>query len=613
MENKEVIQLLKDAFELKRQTKYKHALALLYKALTIYPENVEILSQVADMHVLLNNPTSACAICERLLVQKPDDVDIFERLVGYYLSIYNYEKVKLLIEKFILAYPSEAAYCVYLNAFSQMRNYEKVVEFYNDKKLESYHSDKLNKYYVVALVNLRQYETALTVLKFVAPKSQYDEELQFYYALVLYQLGDADSAYNVILPFVKNSEFAKTYNLCGEIELGRNKFESAISLFTNAVKITSNGLYFYNLATAYFLNGQLEESKDAYLKAISLSPEVDEYRYALAYLFYKQRELVKSSQILEQVIAREPDFKAARLLKATILYDESKYFLAERELKQGNFLDTDKEYLELLFKIYRALYKNEAAVEVLEKLFSQYPDSMDYRFELARVCFDLQKYEKAARLVISIIAERPKYVHSYVLAAKIYVKMFDFANVLDMTQKALALDLNNEEAFYLKALAEIGLQKFDDSILTSQNLLNYNPYKAEAYALLGAAYMEKNDSVAALKYYEEAINVDSKNADYFLSAALLLRKLGRNKEAIRYLYVARALKSDSKDITMRLVDIYIEEKLYKQALKLLLSQLSKIKEHEVREGLLVQIEEITSMYKSSVSPLKFLMWRFFKI
>lgn len=613
MENKEVIQLLKDSFELKRQTKYKHALELLYKALTICPENVEILSQVAELHVLLNNPTSACAIYERLLAQKPDDADILERLVNYYLGVFNYDKVKLVIEKFILAYPSESAYSVYLSAMNTMRCYERVVEIYNEKKLDSYHSEKLNKHYVIALVNLKLYKEALETLQYYSDKYSFDEEVQFYYALALYQLGKENEAYELLYPFTKNSESARTYNLCGEIELGRNKIESAINFFSIAVKLKSNGLYFYNLATAYFLNGQLEEAKNAYLKAISDSPDVDEYRYALAYLYYKQEELTKAKQILSQVLQRNSDFEAARLLQANILYDEDKYFFAEKELKQGNFSDSNEEYLVLLAKIYRALYKNELAAETYEKLLAISPQSMDYRFELARVYFDLQKYEKAARLVVSIIAEKPKYVNSYVLASKIYIKMFDFKNVLKTTNEALALDLNNEDSLYLKALAEIGLQMYDESINTAQKLLNYNPHKSEAYALLGACYMEKAEFDIALKYYEEAILVDSKNVDYFLNAANLLKKLGRNKEALRYLYVARSLKSDNKEIINRLIDIYIEEKDYKQALKLLRQNILSINEPERRKKAVSQFDEVALLYKTTVNPLKFLIWKLFKI
>ena len=41
MEDIEVINLLKSAFELKRQAKYKHAMELLYKALAICPKTVK--------------------------------------------------------------------------------------------------------------------------------------------------------------------------------------------------------------------------------------------------------------------------------------------------------------------------------------------------------------------------------------------------------------------------------------------------------------------------------------------------------------------------------------------------------------------------------------------
>lgn len=614
MENLEVINLLKDAFELKRQTKYKQAMELLYKALSLHPDNVEILTQVAQLHILLDNPSSACGIYEQLLAKKPDDVFVFEQLVSFYLSVFNYEKAKILIEKFVLSYPSEKVYAVYLQTLNEMRLFEKSMTFYEEKDLGTYHSELLNRCYAIALCYQKRYSEAVDILKIEVEKSPHDVELRFYYAQALYLSGNENDAFDIISPFLNDSINPKIYNLAGEIELGKEKFESAIALFLKSVKLKQNGLYFYNLATAYFLNGQLDEAKNSYLQAISFSPEVEEYRYALAYLFYKQQNLKKSKQIIEEVLKRTPDFRAARILYCNILFDENRFFCAEKELKKCEFeASEDEEYLSLLAKVYRALYKNESAREVYEKLLEIKPESMDYRFELARICFDMMKYERAAQIIVSIISARPNYVHAYILASKIYIKMFDFENVLKMTDKILQLDLNNEEAFYLKSLAQISMEKADDAIETAKCLLTYNPHKSEAYALLGACYTEKNDLEVALKYYEEAISLDSKKADYFLNASVLLEKLGRNKDALRYLNIARAMNSENKEINSRLIDLYVAEKHYKQALILLQAQYSYVKDAEIKKCLKSQIDEITNLYKKSVNPVSFLIWKLLKI
>ena len=54
----EKIELIKKSFEFKHLKKYKEALEMLYKALEYEStpmDNVEILSQIGDLHILLKN------------------------------------------------------------------------------------------------------------------------------------------------------------------------------------------------------------------------------------------------------------------------------------------------------------------------------------------------------------------------------------------------------------------------------------------------------------------------------------------------------------------------------------------------------------------------------
>ena len=55
MNNNEVIEYITKSFDLKRQGYYKPAIEMLYKALNIENNNVEILSQLAELYYLLSN------------------------------------------------------------------------------------------------------------------------------------------------------------------------------------------------------------------------------------------------------------------------------------------------------------------------------------------------------------------------------------------------------------------------------------------------------------------------------------------------------------------------------------------------------------------------------
>ena len=56
--NTEKIELIKKSFQFKNLKQYKEAIEMLYKALEydeVPEDNVELLSQIGDLHILLNN------------------------------------------------------------------------------------------------------------------------------------------------------------------------------------------------------------------------------------------------------------------------------------------------------------------------------------------------------------------------------------------------------------------------------------------------------------------------------------------------------------------------------------------------------------------------------
>ncbi len=615
MENAEVIELLKDAFEMKRQAKYKRAMELLYKALAICPDNAEILLQVAEIHTLLENYSQAINLYEQLLEKNPSEVDILEQLSDFYLKTFEYDKVRILLAKFILAYPSEKAYSIYFKTLFVMKEYENIIEFYNDKNLGKYEDTEIDRYYTASLCCLKRYQEAESLLKTLSASETSDKEIKYYYAECLYSLEDVDGAQVVLESIFDGDNSAKVYNLFGEIELSKNHLENAAAMFAKAVKLQYNGLYFYNLATAYFLNGQLDEAKGFYIKAVSASPEIPEYRYAQAYLYFKQQNIKKAMQVVEELLEKYPASREARLLKAELLIAENKFFYAKRELENLRIenSDNDEDYLKLEVEINKGLYKLEAARFSMEKLAVLRPDSLDYKYDLARLYFDSAQYENAAKLITLVLSQNDKYVNAYILAGKVYIKMYDFSGSLKMAEATLKLDMNNTEAFYLKALSLMGLGQFEDSIAVSKTLLSYSPDKAEAFALIGACYAEMGKYDTSLYYYNEAVVIDTSNADYFLNIAVLHEHLNNPKEVIRYLFLANVIKPDNREIGTRLVDAYISNKQYKLAMKLLKTQCMAISEAEIRRECEAKIKEVEGLYKSSVNPLKYLLWKAFRM
>ena len=75
MENQQIIDYIKQAFELKESKNYKPAIEMLYKALELENDNVSILSQIGELYFLMNNYGRAEQYFEKALQINPKDTN----------------------------------------------------------------------------------------------------------------------------------------------------------------------------------------------------------------------------------------------------------------------------------------------------------------------------------------------------------------------------------------------------------------------------------------------------------------------------------------------------------------------------------------------------------
>ena len=74
MQDNDVINYIKRAFELKSQECYKQAIEMLYKALETENDNIEILYQIAELYYLLYNFDRAEQYLEKVLQMSPEHI-----------------------------------------------------------------------------------------------------------------------------------------------------------------------------------------------------------------------------------------------------------------------------------------------------------------------------------------------------------------------------------------------------------------------------------------------------------------------------------------------------------------------------------------------------------
>ena len=74
-EEKEILGYLKEAFKLREQKIYKQAVEMLYKALNMDNDNIEVLYQLGEIYSLMNNFERSLGYLEQVLSIQPDHLE----------------------------------------------------------------------------------------------------------------------------------------------------------------------------------------------------------------------------------------------------------------------------------------------------------------------------------------------------------------------------------------------------------------------------------------------------------------------------------------------------------------------------------------------------------
>ena len=76
----EILEYIKQAFDLKSQKCYKQAIEMLYKALELESDNTEILFQLGELYFLLNNFQRSMQYLEKVLQNVPEHIESLKLL-----------------------------------------------------------------------------------------------------------------------------------------------------------------------------------------------------------------------------------------------------------------------------------------------------------------------------------------------------------------------------------------------------------------------------------------------------------------------------------------------------------------------------------------------------
>ncbi len=534
--NTEKIELIKKSFQFKNLKQYKEAIEMLYKALEydeVPEDNVELLSQIGDLHILLNNRERALDEFQKALSINKDHRYSLQRCYDIYISENNYAKALKLAQKMYNSNPDATNCKNYLSALIKTERYQEVLEIFNNLD----ESLKLNPD-ILYLISLISPEKKKLILERVLDLDNLHKDANLDLAEIEIENANYQKAIQCCINV--GDDDARALYYLGLVEAKKHNYNSAVKLFSDAIKLDNDKHdIYYDLARAYMEMSWYKEALEALKKSINYSllrndsAGLNEKYFVSGWILIRQNEYSKALLNLNLIDKTSDVYSSAQILIQTINLMKLNIVKAKSELEKYYNQEKDNPLLlDALAYIYKELKLYSRAIQVLKRSLKLYPDSISNMLELIDLLIDDKRYEEAIEYIERVKVKNEKCVSIYNSLARIYYRLKDLPEALASIEKYIELDSNKAESHYFRGLILNDLQNYEEAKSSVYTAIRLNPSVAKYYSQMARSYKELGEYENAFLYAKEAIELDKTNIKY-KKQAYEITLLGGNKEKIK--------------------------------------------------------------------------------
>ena len=522
--NKATVKSIEEAFDLKRKGYYKQAIEVYYKLLSTEGDNLEILSEIADLYLDLGNCERAIHYTTKALEIDSNHIRSLKLVQKVYIKQGDYNKAVKIAEDIYSKTENDDDLKNLLEVLSEQKNYDEIIRLTeNTEDIDClYHR-------TLALFHSNKKGEAIELFNQIKSRDDFYEDE---YTNLLELTGRVYLEQNKITEakevFKKleenNTQTAEGLNYIGLNKLDELKLDEAIEYFNQAMlKEDKNPQYVYNMGQAYFLKGWFEEAQKCFNTAICLDPDEEKYHYSLAYLLYKSGKYELAQSHLN------PEYFDSRVLLQVIKSEQGDLASPKVELEKMLKDYPDNEtILYSLAKIYYNLDMFKQAKTLMEKVVEIKPKSFDYQTFDVRLMLRLNMLEEAEKRINELLEKYPKYYYAHVLEAELYSEQKDYESLFDTAQELIELDANHYEGYYYNALALFEKEDINFAIESLKKAISLDVDNAELYVKMSEFYQAIGKYEDAFAYIKEASDIDksAKNQELYMQLAGILRRKG---------------------------------------------------------------------------------------
>lgn len=315
--------LIKEGFILKSKGHYTHAIEAFYKALELDNNSYELLYEIACIYYLMGEEERALNYTELVLAKNPAHINTLTFLKKLFISKNAWQEAEQTARNIYAITKRPEDFADVLSLLNKQGLYQKVLNSTLDTK-------EPRILFELAFANLfnNSANNALTFIDEAIDLEPNNLNFLLLKGKILYKLDRKDDCVKLLEKFEFNNENPDFLNFAGLVRQYQKDYKAAIIYFKAAIKhSTHTAEYYYNCASTYFKMNDISQARKYYNLAISLDGKNPVYHFALANLYYSQKQYKRALEELKS------DLFEAKLLRAIILHETGFFAISRKELE----------------------------------------------------------------------------------------------------------------------------------------------------------------------------------------------------------------------------------------------------------------------------------------
>ncbi|UCC39774.1 MAG: tetratricopeptide repeat protein [Candidatus Aminicenantes bacterium] len=317
----------------------------------------------------------------------------------------------------------------------------------------------------------------------------------------------------------------------------RKEWNKAIEILKESIKENSTDLEAYHhLAVSYFENKRIDEAIDTAKAVLNLHPHYLKSLLFLSSVYKSLKQTRESLVYLEKALQVDPGNLAIQLEYAETLANNEEYKKAIEILDDMIKLEPTFSFSYLsLSSLYEKTGQLDKAIETLQKAVALEIASSKILNKLGHYLQKANQYERSGEILRMAIDKNPNDPEALNYYGINYWHSGQYKKAIEIFDKVISLDNSYASAYNNLGSVYLSMKKYDLARQKFKAAIQHDAALAGPYNGLGIIYAGEGKRALALENWKKAVELDSKQFDALYNLGILLTKMDRFEEAVKYL------------------------------------------------------------------------------